>query len=87
MPTEPEVISRKEDDLPEKSPAVLYDGKFLTFKRKGSWEYVERRNVTGTVAILAIKPNPSRAMSIKFGVRVWCVSMSMNSKPFVFNNK
>ena len=72
MPTEPEVISRKEDDLPEKSPAVLYDGKCLTFKRKGSWEYVERRNVTGTVAILAITENQEILLVEQFRPPVGC---------------
>ena len=54
MSSKPEEIYRKEADLSEETPEVLCGGKFLTFKRKGAWEYVERRAVTGTVAILAI---------------------------------
>ena len=35
----------------------LYQGSFLSLKRRGAWEYVERCNVSGCVAILAITEN------------------------------
>jgi len=36
---------------------TLYQGKFLSFKKKGSWEFVSRCRVSGTVGILAITEN------------------------------
>jgi ADP-ribose pyrophosphatase len=38
----------------EVSSELLYGGKFLAFRRKGQWEYVERQNTSGCAAILAI---------------------------------
>jgi len=36
---------------------ILYQGKFLAFQKKGSWEFVSRCHVSGTVGILAITEN------------------------------
>lgn len=72
MPTEPEEIFRKQADPPEKSSEVLYEGQFLTFKRKGAWEYVQRRNVTGTVAILAITENQEILLVEQFRPPLGC---------------
>jgi ADP-ribose pyrophosphatase len=36
------------------TPTTLYTGKFLRLRAAGRWEYVERVNATGVVAILAI---------------------------------
>jgi ADP-ribose pyrophosphatase len=33
---------------------ILYDGKFLRVLRRGDWEFVSRRNVTGIVGIIAV---------------------------------
>ncbi|HEX8524670.1 MAG TPA: NUDIX hydrolase [Tepidisphaeraceae bacterium] len=33
---------------------VLYEGKFLQYVRKGKWEYVTRRNISGIVGIVAV---------------------------------
>jgi ADP-ribose pyrophosphatase len=33
---------------------TVYAGKFLQFKKKGKWEFVERDHCTGVVAVLAI---------------------------------
>jgi ADP-ribose pyrophosphatase len=33
---------------------VLYEGKFIRVVRRGKWEYVTRRNVTGIVGIIAV---------------------------------
>src|SRR5436190_21784999 len=33
---------------------VLYEGKFRRYVRRGGWEYVARRNVTGIVGIIAV---------------------------------
>lgn len=40
---------------PQDSEAeLLFQGRFLEVKRKGNWEYVERCNTSGVVAILAL---------------------------------
>jgi ADP-ribose pyrophosphatase len=45
-------------DNPQKPDAeLLFQGHFLQVKRKGHWEYVERSNTSGIVAILAITEN------------------------------
>jgi ADP-ribose pyrophosphatase len=36
------------------SEDVLGEGRYLRLKRRGRWEYVERTNVTGVVAIVAV---------------------------------
>jgi hypothetical protein len=33
---------------------VLADGKYLRLVRRRGWEYVERRNITGIVGIVAV---------------------------------
>ncbi|MBB3225521.1 ADP-ribose pyrophosphatase [Luteibacter sp. Sphag1AF] len=35
---------------------TLYSGKWLTLKKRGRWEYVERNNPGGAVIILAVTP-------------------------------
>lgn len=35
-------------------PKIVAEGKFLDFKKKGTWEYVERKNVSGCIGILAV---------------------------------
>ena len=39
------------------SSELLIEGRFLRVRRKDHWEYVERHNTTGIVAILAITDN------------------------------
>jgi ADP-ribose pyrophosphatase len=41
-------------DPARSTPTTLYTGKFLRLRSIGRWEYVERVNATGVVAILAI---------------------------------
>lgn len=36
--------------------SVLYDGKFLSFVKSGSWEYVERKRVSAIVGVIAVTP-------------------------------
>lgn len=36
------------------SPQILYQGKFISMARKGTWEYATRMNVSGIVGIIAI---------------------------------
>ena len=36
------------------SEQVLYEGKFIRVVRRGNWEYVTRRKVTGIVGIIAV---------------------------------
>ena len=72
MTTTPEESSRNDAGLGDKSTEVLYEGKFLTFKRKGAWEYVERRGVTGTVAILAVTENQELILVEQFRPPVDC---------------
>ena len=38
-------------------PEILGEGRFLKLIRKNNWEYVERRNISGIVVILAITPD------------------------------
>lgn len=38
------------------SPETLYDGQFLRLRRRGRWEYAERVNPGGAVAIVALTP-------------------------------
>jgi ADP-ribose pyrophosphatase len=33
---------------------VLYEGKFLRYVRRGKWEYVTRKNISGIVGIVAV---------------------------------
>ena len=40
--------------MDEHGVEVLFQGKHISFLRKGSWEYIERRNITGIVGILPI---------------------------------
>ena len=45
-------------DVPQKPESeLLFQGRFLRVIRKGHWEYVERSNTSGIVAILAITEN------------------------------
>ena len=36
------------------TPEIIAEGKFLRFMRRGHWEYVERRNISGIVGIVAV---------------------------------
>jgi ADP-ribose pyrophosphatase len=36
------------------TPQILYQGKFISLVRKGTWEYATRMNVTGVVGIIAV---------------------------------
>ena len=38
----------------DKPDEVLYDGKFLRYLRRGNWEFVQRKKVTGIVGIVAV---------------------------------
>ncbi len=38
----------------DERPEVLAEGRFVRLVRKGSWEYVQRRRVSGTVGIVAV---------------------------------
>ena len=40
-------------DLP-KSPQIIAEGKHVLFVRRGSWEYVTRKGITGIVGIVAV---------------------------------
>ncbi len=40
--------------MSEEKAKLVYCGKFLQFKMKGTWEFVERDHGTGVVAVLAI---------------------------------
>src|SRR4051812_45861567 len=35
-------------------PTILFDGNYLRLVQKDGWQYVERPNVTGVVAIIAV---------------------------------
>jgi ADP-ribose pyrophosphatase len=35
-------------------PKIVAEGKFLDFKKRGAWEYVEWRNVSGCMGVLAV---------------------------------
>ena len=72
MTTEPRESFKNGADFGAQSPEVLYEGRFLTFKRKGTWEYVERRAVTGAVAILAITENQEIILVEQFRPPVGC---------------
>ena len=52
------------------SSEVLYEGRFLTVRKKGNWEYVERRKASGIVAILAITDNRGLILVEQFRVPV-----------------
>jgi ADP-ribose pyrophosphatase len=58
-------------DLSKNSAAeLLYAGKFLTFKKKDQWEYIERGNASGIVAIMAITENRELLLVEQFRVPV-----------------
>ena len=40
----------------DRQERLLYEGKHLTLKQKGSWEYVERRGKAGGVLVVAVTP-------------------------------
>jgi ADP-ribose pyrophosphatase len=40
----------------DQTPELLCEGRFLRFMRRGRWEYVERRQLTGIVGIVAVTP-------------------------------
>jgi ADP-ribose pyrophosphatase len=52
------------------SSEVLYEGRFLTVRKKGHWEYVERRKASGIVAILAITDNRGLILVEQFRIPV-----------------
>jgi len=52
------------------SSEVLYEGRFLAVRKKGNWEYVERRKASGIVAILAITDNRGLILVEQFRVPV-----------------
>jgi ADP-ribose pyrophosphatase len=45
---------RQPADRPE--DRILYEGKHLSLKRRGAWEYVERRGGAGGVLVVAVTP-------------------------------
>jgi len=49
---------------------ILFEGRFLRIKRKGHWEYVERCNTSGIVAILPITENQEIILVEQFRVPV-----------------
>jgi ADP-ribose pyrophosphatase len=51
---------------------VIYEGKFLRFCRVNGWEYVERPNVCGLIAILAITPDDKIVLVEQFRPPVNC---------------
>ena len=40
--------------MPDATPEVIYEGKHVRLVRRGEWEYVTRKNVTGIVGIVAV---------------------------------
>ncbi len=40
--------------LPQLSPSVPYEGKFIRIRKAGNWEFVERTNASGVVVIAAL---------------------------------
>ena len=50
----------------ELASETLYQGKYLTFQKKGSWEFVSRCHVTGRVGILAITENHEIILTEQF---------------------
>ena len=51
-------------------PEILFEGHFLSVRKKGHWEYVERHNASGIVAILAITDNRELILVEQFRIPV-----------------
>ncbi|TCV91271.1 ADP-ribose pyrophosphatase [Luteibacter rhizovicinus] len=56
MPTSPLPHASPIPDDASAPVELLYAGKWLTLKKRGRWEYVERNNPGGAVIILAVTP-------------------------------
>jgi len=49
---------------------ILFEGRFLSIRKKGHWEYVERHKASGIVAILAITNNRELILVEQFRIPV-----------------
>jgi ADP-ribose pyrophosphatase len=54
------------------SHALLYEGRYLNFRSAGSWEYVERRNISGIVGIVAVTDDQRIILTEQFRPPVNC---------------
>jgi ADP-ribose pyrophosphatase len=58
------------DSSDKLSSEILFEGRYLSVRKKGHWEYVERHKASGIVAILAITDNRELILVEQFRVPV-----------------
>ncbi len=56
----------------DKPDDVLYDGKFLRYVRRGNWEFVQRKKVSGIVGIVAVTAERKLLLVEQYRVPVKC---------------
>jgi ADP-ribose pyrophosphatase len=58
------------DHTPNLDPELLFSGHFLEVKKRGHWEYVERRKTSGIIAILALTESKGLVLVEQFRLPV-----------------
>lgn len=61
----------------ESNLEVLAEGKYLRLVNKDSWEYVERRQVSGVVTIIAVTPDGKLVMVEQYRPALGCNSIEL----------
>ncbi len=44
----------KEEDMSDQDLTILHEGRFLRFMNRNGWEYVQRKNISGIVLVVAV---------------------------------
>jgi len=68
--------NRKPQDA-SAEPEILYQGRWLSLRRRGRWEYAERNNAGGAVIILAITPEDNILFVEQYRVAVQKFTIEM----------
>lgn len=69
-------VDRKPDDA-SATPETLYEGRWLSLRRRGRWEYAERNNPGGAVIILAVTPEDNILFVEQYRVAVQQFTIEM----------
>jgi ADP-ribose pyrophosphatase len=69
-------MTRKPQDA-SAEPEMLYQGRWLSLRRRGRWEYAERNNPGGAVIILAVTPEDKILFVEQYRVAVQTFTIEM----------
>jgi ADP-ribose pyrophosphatase len=57
--------------------ATLFEGRWLSLRKRGRWEYAERTNPGGAVIILAVTPQDNLLLVEQYRVAIQCKTIEM----------